>query len=37
LSIVTIALAIVFLKDKVTRLQALGMLAAVAGIVATAF
>jgi transporter family protein len=37
LSIVTIALAIVFLKDKVTRLQGLGMLAAVAGIVATAF
>jgi bacterial/archaeal transporter family protein len=37
LSIVTIGLAIVFLKDKVTRLQALGMLLAVAGIVATAF
>jgi transporter family protein len=36
LSIVTIALAIVFLKERVTRLQGLGMLAAVAGIVATA-
>jgi transporter family protein len=37
LSIVTITLAIVFLKERVTRLQGLGMLAAVAGIVATAF
>jgi transporter family protein len=37
LSIVTITLAIVFLKDRVTRLQGLGMITAVAGIVATAF
>jgi transporter family protein len=37
LSIVTIGLATVFLKDRVTRLQGLGMLAAVVGIVATAF
>jgi uncharacterized membrane protein len=37
LSIVTITLAIVFMKDKVTRLQSLGMIAAVAGIVVTAF
>lgn len=37
LSIVTISLAIVFLKEKVTRVQAIGMIAAVAGIVITAF
>ncbi len=37
LSIVTITLAIVFLKDRVTRLQGIGMIAAVAGIVMTAF
>jgi uncharacterized membrane protein len=37
LSIVTIALAIVILKDKVTKLQGLGMTAAIAGIVVTAF
>jgi transporter family protein len=37
LSIVTIALAIVILKDKVTKLQGLGMIAAIAGIVVTAF
>ena len=37
LSIVTITLAIVFLKERVTRLQGLGMIAAVAGIVMTAF
>ncbi len=37
LSIVTITLAIVFLKDKVTRLQGLGMVAAIVGIVVTAF
>jgi drug/metabolite transporter (DMT)-like permease len=36
LSIVTIGLAIIFLKDKVTRLQGLGMITAVAGIVMTA-
>jgi drug/metabolite transporter (DMT)-like permease len=37
LSIVTITLAIIFLKDKVTKLQGFGMLAAIAGIIVTAF
>jgi bacterial/archaeal transporter family protein len=37
LSIVTITLAIVFLKDKVTGLQRLGMITAIVGIVVTAF
>lgn len=37
LSIVTITLAVVFLKEKVTRLQALGMCTAIGGIVVTAF
>lgn len=37
LSVVTMALAIVFLKEKVTRLQAIGMIVAVIGIVLTAF
>lgn len=37
LSIVTITLAVVFLKDRVTKIQGLGMLTAVAGIVITAF
>jgi transporter family protein len=37
LSIVTITLAIVFLKDKVTGLQGLGMITAIVGIVVTAF
>jgi len=37
LSIVTIALAIIFLKDKVTKLQGLGILIAIIGIVVTAF
>ena len=37
LSIVTIALAIIFLKDKVTKLQGLGIIAAIIGISATAF
>jgi bacterial/archaeal transporter family protein len=36
LSIVTITLAVIFLKDKVSRLQGLGMATAVAGIVVTA-
>ena len=35
LSIVTITLAIIFLKDKVTKLQGLGMIAAIAGIIVT--
>ena len=37
LSIVTIILAIIFLKDKITKLQGLGILTAIAGIVVTAF
>lgn len=37
LSIVTISLAIIFLKDKVTKLQGLGILTAIVGIVVTAF
>lgn len=37
LSIVTITLAIIFLKDKVTKLQGLGSIVAVAGIIVTAF
>ena len=36
LSIVTIALAIVLLKDKITKLQGVGILTAIAGIVVTA-
>ena len=37
LSIVTITLAIIFLKDKVTKLQGLGIVIAIVGIVVTAF
>ena len=37
LSIVTITLAIIFLKDKVTKTQGLGMITAIAGIIVTAF
>ena len=37
LSIVTITLAIIFLKDKITKIQGLGMIAAIAGIIVTAF
>jgi transporter family protein len=37
LSIVTITLAVFFLKDKISRLQGLGVLTAIVGIVATAF
>jgi bacterial/archaeal transporter family protein len=36
LSVVTIALAVLVLREKVTRLQAVGMALAVAGIVTTA-
>ena len=36
LSMVTIALAIIFLKDTVTKLQMLGVITAVAGIIVTA-
>jgi len=37
LSIVTITLAIIFLKDNVTKLQGLGIITATAGIIVTAF
>jgi len=37
LSIVTIALAIIFLKDKVTKIQSLGIVTAIVGIVVTTF
>ncbi len=37
LSIVTITLAIIVLKDKVTKLQGLGIITAIAGIIVTAF
>ena len=37
LSIVTITLAIIFLKDKVTKLQGFGMIAAIAGIIVAGF
>lgn len=37
LSIVTIALAIIFLKDRITALQGVGIAAAIAGIILTAF
>ena len=37
LSIVTITLAIIFLKDKVTKLQGLGIITAIVGIIVTAF
>jgi transporter family protein len=37
LSIVTIILAIIFLKDNVTKLQGLGIITAITGIIVTAF
>jgi uncharacterized membrane protein len=37
LSIVTITLAIIFLKEKVTKLQGVGIIIAIAGIILTAF
>jgi drug/metabolite transporter (DMT)-like permease len=37
LSVVTITMAIIFLKDKVTKVQGLGMITAIAGIIVTAF
>jgi transporter family protein len=37
LSIVTIILAIIFLKDNITKLQGLGIITAIAGIIVTAF
>jgi drug/metabolite transporter (DMT)-like permease len=36
LSVVTITLAVIFLKDKISKLQGLGIVMAIAGIVATA-
>ena len=36
LSIVTITLAIIFLKDKVTKLQGFGIITAIVGIIVTA-
>ncbi len=37
LSIVTISLAIIFLKDKVTKIQGVGIITAIAGVIVTAF
>jgi uncharacterized membrane protein len=37
LSIVTITLAIIFLKEKVTKLQGVGIVTAIIGIIFTAF
>jgi transporter family protein len=37
LSVVTIALAIIFLNDKVTKIQGVGILTTIAGIIVTAF
>ena len=37
LSIVTIALAVIFLKDKLSKFQFLGIATAILGIISTAF
>ncbi len=37
LSIVTIALAVIFLKDKISKFQGIGIVTAIIGIIATAF
>ena len=37
LSIVTITLAVIFLKDKITRFQGLGIITAIGGIIVTTF
>ena len=37
LSIVTITLAVIFLKDKISKLQGFGIFAAIVGIIVTAF
>jgi transporter family protein len=37
LSIVTITLAIIFLRDKITKIQGLGIITAIVGIIVTAF
>ena len=36
LSIVTITLAVIFLKDKVTKIQGIGIVTAIVGIIVTA-
>ena len=37
LSIVTIVLAVIFLKDNISKFQGLGIVMAIAGIIASAF
>ena len=37
LSIVTIALSIIILKEKITKLQGIGVITAIVGVVVTAF
>jgi uncharacterized membrane protein len=37
LSVVTIVMAIIFLKDKITKLQGLGIITAISGIIVTGF
>lgn len=37
LSIVTISLAIIFLKEKITKIQGFGIITAITGIIVTAF
>jgi drug/metabolite transporter (DMT)-like permease len=37
LSIVTITLAVIFLNEKITKLQGVGIVTAIAGIILTAF
>jgi transporter family protein len=37
LSIVTISLAIIFMKDKVPKIQGIGIVMAIVGIIVTAF
>ena len=37
LSVVTITMAIIFLKDKVTKLQGLGIITAISGIIVIGF
>ena len=37
LSVVTILMAIIFLKDKITKLQGFGIISAIFGIIATGF
>jgi uncharacterized membrane protein len=37
LSVVTITMAVIFLKDNITKLQGLGIITAISGIIATGF